>query len=787
MSIKLWRCQLFLLLFCSTFHSFANPADSASNEYHINSIKAETSEKVFDYLESISTVNTGTPFKTLDFQSENIKTILSTGWHIENSEITRSNSIWAGPQQSVIEIQRIYPTEIEIALTVDSFPNAWDLPSQTIDILWNNTQIKSVSFDQKTTIKITIPKELQNYGLNRLRFLPHYWIRPISTGNNKDTRALSFRLFSLQIHEKNDAFSHGLLPEIADESLYQYPNSIITNSFFVPPNAQLRARYQFAELEKGLDSTVHSKLIISVLDESGKEYLLSEQDIKNSDINELRELDINLGIFKDSYISLSISLVKQVPTINTLPASKKIRIEWEELYVSGENLFEELLISEELPQQKSRPNVLIILLDQLRSDFMTAYQDSGAETPYINSIAREGIRFENAISATTWTRPSVTSLLTSNYPSVHKTLTMQDSLSPDIPYLPEIFSQAGYNTIGVINNGQIASAWGYNRGYSSFIEIYKDQDFLKLGGRKYNPIKHADLVWNKYLSSDFVNSTDTPIFAYIHEIDPHYPYDATEKFRGMYPTPFERRIRLSTRTIGILREDPSLLKPSDIISLKNEYKAEITMIDTFVGRLLDNMRKVNALDSTIVVLISDHGEAFLEHRNIGHGRTLHAEELRVPLLMRYPTIIPQGVVSEPHVQLMDIAPTLMELTGIPQPDTIQGESLRPYWEKEIEQLPIVPKFAELAYGNWKSVNHGQWKLIYKDLNEEEGYSLFNLKSDPNEYSDLWAEELVVGKALQQLLKQKEYTSQKIKFTPAENIKELDAELEENLRALGYLE
>ena len=441
---------------------------------------------------------------------------------------------------------------------------------------------------------------------------------------------------------------------------------------------------------------------------------------------------------------------------------------------------------------RERYNVFILLLDSLRADHVEPYGPESTQTPAMARLAEQGVTFLGARSNASWTRPAVASLLTSRSPSAHGVQEMEQRLPRKIPFLPQILRKRGYRTVGVTANAVVSPSFGFARGFQQmhrhFILVKSDAWPKKHP----TPESRARFVWDRYLAATVRRDAKRPFFAYVHEIDPHSPYEPEAPYDALHGAPYPGNITLDLATIGRIRDDPAWADPVDIRHLNAQYRGEVSFMDRYVGWLVDRLDEVELAKPTLFILVSDHGEEFMEHRAVGHAHTVYEELLRIPLILRMPGVLPAGLRLDVGAQLIDLAPTILDLIGEPIPDWMEGRSLLPNIETPDREIPVRPAFASSNGPRHTTVRLGRWKLIRdepEDPKTPHSHQLFDLESDPEETFDLWTQELVVGQALRQLLEAKIAEDAAARTGPAERVEQqdLDEDVLEGLRALGYME
>jgi len=367
------------------------------------------------------------------------------------------------------------------------------------------------------------------------------------------------------------------------------------------------------------------------------------------------------------------------------------------------------------------PNVLLYVVDTLRADGLSRYGNGDVETPAVDQLAREGALFVDAQAPSSWTRASIATILTGLYPDVHGVEGRNDALSERLLLLSELFAAHGYATGAIIANPNVGSFYGFDQGYGEFVELYERRSRGMIDARE--SIVPSDQVSER--AKHWIDSAPTPFFLFILTIDPHWPYEppaAFDRHRADYAG------RVDRDPLAITRKD---LSQADRMRLRSLYEAEIAFNDDSLGRLLEHLRVRGRYDDTIVVFTSDHGEEFWEHGNTMHGLSLFEESIRVPLIIRYPKALPVAARVEAPVELVDIAPTLLELAGIPAPYPMDGHSLtRPPARGERSLYASL----DLDQIETHAITRPPWKLITRAKGQDA--LLFNLEIDAGETWDL---------------------------------------------------
>jgi len=419
------------------------------------------------------------------------------------------------------------------------------------------------------------------------------------------------------------------------------------------------------------------------------------------------------------------------------------------------------------------PTIVLVVVDTLRADRLGCY-GGPRRTPRIDALAAGGVRFAAARSASSWTWPATSSILTGLYPGAHGVRDYQRCLLVEsLDTLPELCMRRGYTTAGFAANALIAADNNFDQGFETFLCA------PNVTARALNDRVEAWLA----------DTEGCARFLYLHYMDPHLPYRPPDEFAPPaaelpeFDAGDERRLRALLNRTGAEAPDPELLRRWVELS-RRMYDAEVAYLDTALGELLDALAGHGALDDALVVLTSDHGEEFLEHGLIGHGNHLYEESVHVPLVVTGfgRSALPPRVAALP-VESKDVLPTLSALAGLPAPAyDLPGGSLlearpRPVFS---ETLTGVDRGSE-SHVQRESMTADRWKLI--ETTTQGRVELYDLAADPGETRDLAPSEPDRSAAMRAALQDWRNATA---LSARDNLVSGSEEAEAKLRALGYL-
>ena len=289
-------------------------------------------------------------------------------------------------------------------------------------------------------------------------------------------------------------------------------------------------------------------------------------------------------------------------------------------------------------------NLIIIVIDAARADHFSGFGYEWETTPRIDALFDESIVFEEAYATAPNTKASTASLFTSQYPDTHGAVGLVTGLPMECTNLAEAMQSRGYVTAAFSANPFLAECFGYARGFDEFFEVFREADLMpnQEGRVPAERLVEAGVPWLR-------EHADEQFFAYFHFLEPHAPYDPPAPFRFQF-------MRSPPWEMGL-------------------YDGSLAYVDDQVGELLEDIDHLGLADRSVIVFLSDHGEAFGEHGRFGHSTTVYQEMVHVPLSFRLPRDCEASPQRRPEIiSLADVMPTLLDLYGLDLPDTMQGRS-----------------------------------------------------------------------------------------------------------------
>jgi arylsulfatase len=433
-------------------------------------------------------------------------------------------------------------------------------------------------------------------------------------------------------------------------------------------------------------------------------------------------------------------------------------------------------------------NVVVCVLDAARADHLGCYGYPRDTTPNLDRLASESVLFRNHVTQHTATKPSTVSLFTGLHPDTH--LAYGSRLLPEDAFtLARGLRETGLRTVMFSANPNASPEMGLGLDFEEVFDQRQVESRVGDWRRLTDPKPLLDLI-GEWLSAH----TGERFFAYVHLDPPHQPYvqpDAmTKEFAGQKPPGFERgrfEFPVADRDLSRLAERPPL--PEWI----NLYDANLRYADWAVGELVKRLRDAGVLESTLLIVTADHGEAFGEHGYVWHERGVYEELVHIPLLVRFPRAAKVGEVNA-LTQTVDVLPTVFDLVGKRYPETVQGKSLVPVLAGQEEQAHTYVYARSSGKPPSYLVRDREWALML--WGNGKWRALYDLRADPGQRRNVIAQNPEVAARMVGAFR--EFAARQAR-PPLEFVEEgaapaaetggerLPAETRRRLKALGYVE
>ncbi|MFO8056072.1 MAG: sulfatase [bacterium] len=502
------------------------------------------------------------------------------------------------------------------------------------------------------------------------------------------------------------------------------PNHSISKEFVVPEKGHLVFGLA-ARMPKGLEKQYYLEVLAR--QESGS--LVSLYKTGFDAKREWKDHDINLHRFAGRKVKMIFQFVYEGDT-------KKQEFAKALAFVSNPRVIRD---------EPDKPNIILIVLDALRADHVSYDPAEPGVTPRLAGLASKGVGFKRHYSQSSWTGPSVPSLLTSRMPAQNRNFSFASMKLPaEQKTMTDILSASGRRTAAVSTQLIVSHRFNYDRGFDCFKFAF---NLPYSGGRSGEAITDKATSWLE-------SYHELPFFLYLHYMDPHEPYmppwgfiepdkDKVSRLKYIATIPWWGKYNVK----NIFPLYPLRFKET----YKSLYRTEVRYMDYSLGKLFDKLAELGLMKNTMIVITSDHGEAFFEHGTMmGHGTSLYEEQVKIPFIIYYPPEIEGGRVVKSVTSNLDLLPTVLDYAGLPPAEGLMGRSLRPVIEGEIKEreravFAELPRLINYHYlhpdhrkGQKDSLVRAMITKKYKIIeytDQEENASrveVYNLEKDPAE-------------------------------------------------------
>lgn len=690
----------------------------------------------------------------VDLGTAEARAFLVRGWsHDEEAE--GRTFVWSEGPESEMEVFLAAPRDVPVSLR--GFPfEAPGAPRQVVTMLVNGREVAEVPFGPaEAEQRIELPEKALRAGSNRLTFR-YAWTRSpreASGGRSSDTRRLAVAWDVLRFET---GAKEGARVRIVGERLY-IPSGHRMDAFLrLPAGAALA-------LEEVRSRGGSAALEVAVQPEGGEETrierLSPERGAETVELGGGEAVPVRISLAavpEDGPPRPGSGLLLRRPRIVAPPAAERPESAPAAVPAAAR------------PTGRRVKSVIVYLVDTLRKDHLGCYGYGKPTSPHVDAFAREATLFRNAVAQSSWTRPSVASMLTGLLPRTHGVNRRPDALSQEAVTLAEMLRDRGFRTAAFVTNANVHRSFGFGQGF----EEYR----LTPHGRDTAENLNA-------LTAGWLDQVgEAPFFLFLHTIEPHTPYQPPPQFRQRFAPDVPEELG-RVRVLKELNRGARPVTPALVRDLTALYDAEIAANDAAFGALVALLKARGLWGSTAVVFLSDHGEEFHDHGGWEHGRTLHTEMLDVPLIVRLPGV-GEGRAVDRLAQHIDLVPTLLDALGLPVPDAVEGQSLLPAMAGAEEGTEEDAAFSWLDVDGFRggAVSTPVWRLL-DERSPHVDRELFDRRSDPGEMRDLSADRPVRAGFLRALLLAAERKGPLLEASEGE----IDEELRKQLRALGYVQ
>ena len=608
------------------------------------------------------------------------------GWTRSRNTNGGKHFRWASDDVSTLNLLCVEPRDLELQMTIRPF--AWPgSPPQSVTVELNGNGLGSWKIIQPTKLRIPLTADDLHPGNNSIRFSWAYAQRvsEVLPRKSRQRRAAAITDLVVAGLPERTAADH---PVPSEDGLSIPPGSELKITVWAGKGSRL-------EVESGPKSEADLQVWTR---REGED--LSLRWTSNRRENNAR---VPLGD-RDG----PVEIVFRTPNsgAGSSRTLKRARIVWPSVATR-----------QTTPSAKtiSRPDILLYVVDTLRADRLSCYGGPAGTSPALDELASDGVLFEHAVAQSSWTKPSMVSVLSGLLTTEHGVRHREPRIPRQVTLVAEHLRSAGYRTGAFTANAYLVKAAGFNRGFDTFQYAREASELTT----------RRALDWLGEIGDEL------PVFLWIHTIDPHAPYEPGQPFRERWAPWVDDGVG----SVDHIRSLPGQPLPGrqefqdDFLAL---YDAEVAQNDASFGLALDWLRARKRYRDSLVIFLSDHGEEFWEHGVNGHGWDLFEEVLHVPMVIKPAGRESAGVRRQDVAEHVDLVPTLLAAAGLKTPETLRGHDL-------LAETPVNQKervtFSEMTYEGREglTLRWRELKLIVPiSRNFLSHPQLFNLENDPHE-------------------------------------------------------
>jgi len=679
-----------------------------------------------------------------------------------------------------------------------AFRSATDTEPLHAVVTLNGNKLETVEIGPSgLEVNLELPEDQQIVGLNRLHFeLDNIWRISEEIPDSQDPRRVSMNCKSLTLVNSDAEQARR-----RDEGLWMLPTGVaidpngpagahtelqasatlLRHRLKVPDGARFESGVALAR--KGEESPDRGTMRLTLTEISGKQSVLIDEPVGLGQA--IHDVSASLEPWVGQIVQLDFTVhandSSPEPVIGLWAAPRVIAPA-----VPVPTPTEAVASAR---KELSHTPVVLVLLDAFNPSFATSYGGRAGIAPELDRIASEGAQFETTTCEATYTIASIPSILTGKYTWEHGTWMENTKLSPSLPTWAQSFTSAGYRTVGLACSPNGSSIFGNDNGFETFIDLFDEVQQGRETVAAEQVLEPLEGVLGK--------ADDRPLFLWMHIVEPHEPYVPPAPWAGLYSASIDSNLTADAATLWDIRERRIVPTPNDLAKLKASYEENLSYVDSVLTKIRGRLEDAGIWDKAVVAVISDHGEAFMDHDSInfaafGHGTTAYDDQARTPLWIRLPEgLAPRGLKVPGLVSNIDVIPTIADLTGVPAPaGPMHGISQA----AALFDPQAAPRKVAVTHTS-NRMNHehflptlafrdAHYKYIFTSGNRDE---LYDLARDPGEKRNIAREHpILTGYYRQELKRHSGFNVVTGGIDGKADVVELDAETVRRMQALGYV-
>ncbi|MBP8129284.1 MAG: sulfatase [Candidatus Hydrogenedentes bacterium] len=665
--------------------------------------------------------------RALDFSQPSAYAFLGEGWRYARGDVYTFGpgpSLASTSLISEVHVCVFRPRDLRLRLFLKQHHDD-ALPAQEIQVAWNRTRIGVCAFQKEDGWKerefaFDVPASAMESGWNTITLINRFCVAPKDINRGNDPRPLAFGIRRLELTETETAPPPP--PEavlrVEGETLVQLPNSRAAFPCRLPGLGPALLSFQAMTPEPA----AHARVLVRWDAQDGpKERVLFE-------IPAEIPADPAEGIALDGLDGKVVEIIFEAFS-DAAPEA----VRWTSPQLCGP--------AAPQPESMASPvsfapldHVILIILDALRADRVGCMGWVRDTTPCIDALASRGVLFERVYAAAPYTFSSTFSLLTGMYPFQHGASQLPQRPADALPRLPGVLREHGIVTGCISANRYVSPESGMSEGFDEFFDGTEGLPEARIAGNE-EALK-GDPGKTTALAQDFLRRhAGERSFLYVHYRQPHAPYFAPGEYAESLALDPVKAVSPDVAVLGAVNQRRRAVTPLELENVKARYEENLRAVDAEVGKLWRTVEELQLTGRTVFIVMADHGEAFLEHGQMGHSNTVYEEETHIPLVVVAPNLREAlGASTDRIAGTVDLFPAICRLLGAAAPAGLMGRDL-------FSADPPVPECEVLAASQndqhvlpWEAYWFARYKLVTNRFRH--GVALYDLELDPGERSDL---------------------------------------------------
>jgi len=638
-------------------------------------------------------------------------------WLVDGWTPPHSWGTWATAPVSRVEFNLKTTAARSLVIRARANGDLPETPEQGVTVFVNGTEVGHRRIQRTWTVLRThIPEDVLLVGRNSVTLDFDHSISPTEAGTGKDHRRLAAGVGELTLmaptHQSADGSGEPANVDVWNEdrqSLIVGEPGVLVLPCLIPSGT---ARIEFAvRASMSVDSS-KIRALLAVEDLDGGSTQRSEMTFPPG--RSLSTARLAVGDLAGRWAIVTIDTAIET---GNLEISKMT-------FIADDRQPKQAAADPESEKTRTKPDIVLITIDAARADRFSFAGHDRPTTPFIDDLATESLVFPSAYSLVPYTLCSVPTMITGLCFLDHQVIGHKDVLSQDAVTLAESLRAAGYHTAAFSATPNNSKAKGFDQGYDVFREIWTEEA-EKGGNRRARFIAKQVVDWLDALGED-----TRPLHLQVHMIPPHAPYDPPAPFDIFTDPDYDGPCNGYHQTLLGLDGGSMEATPECMAHLLALYDGNLRAADDAVGTILEALRDRPRWRNTVVLVTSDHGEAFLEHGRMEHNSTLNSEMLHVPFVLRLPPEFDASAIdTEQLVTLADITPTLLSAAGLNLPNSTDSVDLlapnpSPDGRFMVSRTATFPTI--------RGIRTRRWNLV---INPAGSGALFDQTTDPDERSN----------------------------------------------------